>query len=118
LSSELRTLVIGGSGPTGPYIVQGLLERGHRVTIFHGGQHKVDLGTDVEHLHGDPHFKDSLEDLIAGRGYDVVVATTADYLLRARSSDTEPTISSRSAPTSVGLRHARIPSGDFQVAQR
>jgi nucleoside-diphosphate-sugar epimerase len=75
VSAELSTLVIGGTGPTGPHIVQGLLERAHRVTILHGGHHEVDFGGDVEHLHGDPHFKESLERLVAGKEYDVVVAT-------------------------------------------
>jgi hypothetical protein len=74
VSAASRTLVIGGTGPTGPHIVRGLLERGHRVTILHGGHHEVDFGPDVEHLHGDPHFKDSLEELVAGQEYDTVVA--------------------------------------------
>ena len=38
----MRTLVIGGTGPTGPFIVNGLLERGHHVTIFHRGTHELD----------------------------------------------------------------------------
>ena len=75
MSAELSTLVIGGTGPTGPHIVRGLLERGHRVTILHGGHHEVDFDGNVEHLHGDPHFRESLELLVAGREYDVVVAT-------------------------------------------
>ena len=28
-------LVVGGTGPTGPYIVNGLLKRGYEVTVLH-----------------------------------------------------------------------------------
>jgi NAD(P)-dependent dehydrogenase (short-subunit alcohol dehydrogenase family) len=38
-----RALVIGGTGPTGPYVVEGLDHRGFDVTILHGGQHEVDF---------------------------------------------------------------------------
>lgn len=34
------TLVIGGSGPTGQWLVEGLLQRGHVVTMMHSGAHK------------------------------------------------------------------------------
>ena len=34
-------LVIGGTGPTGPFIVEGLVERGWEVTILHRGFHDV-----------------------------------------------------------------------------
>jgi len=37
----MRALVIGGTGPTGPRIVAGLLARGHEVTIFHRGTHEL-----------------------------------------------------------------------------
>ena len=37
----MSTLVIGGTGPTGPFVVNGLLERGHDVTICHTGNHEV-----------------------------------------------------------------------------
>ena len=38
----MRTLVVGGTGPTGPFIVNGLRERGRQVTIFHRGTHELD----------------------------------------------------------------------------
>jgi nucleoside-diphosphate-sugar epimerase len=69
------TLVIGGTGPTGPSIVQGLVERGHRVTVLHGGKHEVTFPAGVEHLHGDPHFAESIEAEVGGRSFDVVLAT-------------------------------------------
>ena len=70
-------LVIGGTGPTGPYIVNGLVDRGHRVTILHTGRHEVDTlpGLDVvPHLHADPFDQGSFTDAIAGRNFDVVFA--------------------------------------------
>ena len=37
-------LVIGGTGPSGPLIVNGLVERGHSVTILHTGRHEFKNG--------------------------------------------------------------------------
>ena len=51
-----RTLVVGGTGPTGLPIVRGLVERGHDVTILHRGLHEHDeTPTAVEHRHADPY---------------------------------------------------------------
>jgi nucleoside-diphosphate-sugar epimerase len=70
-----RALVIGGTGPTGPAIVRGLAERGHQVSVLHTGQHEVDFGLpEVEHIHADPHFAETLERGIDGRTFDLVVA--------------------------------------------
>ncbi len=33
----MQVLVIGGTGPTGPHVVNGLIERGFTVTILHTG---------------------------------------------------------------------------------
>jgi len=70
-------LVIGGTGPTGPYIVNGLVERGHRVTILHTGRHEVDAlppESVVPHIHADPFDQTSFGDAIAGRTFDVCFA--------------------------------------------
>lgn len=71
----MKALVIGGTGPTGPYIVQGLVARGYEPTILHRGHHEVDLGVEVEHLHVDPHFAETLRDGIGNRRFDLIVAT-------------------------------------------
>lgn len=34
----MKALVVGGTGPTGPFLVQGLLARGFGVTILHRGE--------------------------------------------------------------------------------
>ena len=57
----VRTLVVGGTGPTGPFIVEGLRQRGHQVTIFHRGTHEIpEIPPEVEHIHGDPHFPETI----------------------------------------------------------
>lgn len=70
-----RALVIGGTGPTGPAVVRGLADRGHRVTVLHTGQHEVDFGLPgIEHIHTDPHFAETLERGISGQTFDLVIA--------------------------------------------
>lgn len=68
-------LVLGGTGPTGPFIVEGLLDRGYEVTIMHGGFHEIDFPRPVEHIHGDVHFKETLEEALGSRTFDLTVFT-------------------------------------------
>ncbi|MGD9945642.1 MAG: NAD-dependent epimerase/dehydratase family protein [Burkholderiaceae bacterium] len=70
-----KVLVIGGTGPTGPHIVNGLIQRGHEVVILHGGQHEVEFVQEIEHIHTDPHFAETLSPALAGRTFDLVIAT-------------------------------------------
>ena len=73
----MRILVIGGTGPTGPYIVNGLVERGHQVTIFHTGRHEVDSlppESVVPHIHADPFDLDSTSAALDGQTFDAVFA--------------------------------------------
>ena len=37
-----RALVVGGTGPTGPFIVNGLRDRGYAVAMLHTGRHERD----------------------------------------------------------------------------
>lgn len=71
----MKALVIGGTGPVGPYVIEGLLKRGYQLTIFHRGTHETDLPLDVEHIHGDPHFLETLEQALGKRSFDLVIAT-------------------------------------------
>lgn len=73
----MRVLVVGGTGPTGPLIVAELVGRGAEVAVLHRGVHEPDdpLLRQVEHLHADPHFAESLEEALGGRTFDTVVAT-------------------------------------------
>ena len=73
--ADPRALVIGGTGPTGPFVVEGLHERGFEVTILHGGQHEYEFAVPgVRHIHEDPHFQESLERGLGGETFDLVVA--------------------------------------------
>ena len=71
----MKALVIGGTGPSGPHLVNGLLERRYQVAVLHGGQHEAKFDADVEHIHADPHFKETLEAGLANRTFDLAVAT-------------------------------------------
>lgn len=73
--SAPTALVIGGTGPTGPPLVQGLLARGHDTTMFHTGRHELDDGPDLPHIHGDPFSADGIAEALGQRSWDVVVAT-------------------------------------------
>lgn len=71
----MNILVIGGTGPTGPGIVNGLVDRGHTVTILHTGRHEVDTIPDhLEHIHTDPFDEQQFADSIEGRTFDLVFA--------------------------------------------
>ncbi|GAA4752780.1 hypothetical protein GCM10023350_42600 [Nocardioides endophyticus] len=71
----MRALVVGGTGPTGPHLLDGLLERGYDVTILHRGVHEPEGLPDVHHLHADPHFRETLDEAIGNQSWDVVVGT-------------------------------------------
>ena len=68
-------LVIGGTGPTGPHIVNGLIDRNYDVTILHSGAHEVDFQREIEHIHADVHFREPLEKAIGLRQWDLVIAS-------------------------------------------
>jgi nucleoside-diphosphate-sugar epimerase len=80
----VKALVIGGSGPTGPHIVEGLRQRGFKVAVLNRGVHPVPLPQDVEHIVGDPHFTEPLEAALSGRSFDVVIATYGRLKVTAR----------------------------------
>lgn len=67
-------LVIGGSGPTGPFVVEGLRQRGFAVSVLNRGVHPYPFPDDVERIVGDPHFPEPMEQATGSRTFDVVVA--------------------------------------------
>ncbi|MGH7932121.1 MAG: NAD-dependent epimerase/dehydratase family protein [Candidatus Binataceae bacterium] len=72
----MKAMVVGGTGPTGPFLVNGLLRRGYDVTILHRGTHEIpEIPPAVEHIHADPHFRETLDSALAGRTFDLVIAT-------------------------------------------
>ncbi len=68
-------LVVGGTGPTGPFIVSGLEARGYDVTIMHTGSHELDGQEHFEHIHADVRSGEAIAAAIAGRSFDIAVVT-------------------------------------------
>src|SRR5207245_1254933 len=74
----MRVLIIGGTRFTGPFVVRGLVERGHDVTVFHRGEHEGDdLPPEVHHLTGDRRDEASATPLLRGAAPDVVIDMVA-----------------------------------------
>jgi predicted nucleic acid-binding protein len=72
----MKALIVGGTGPSGPFLANGLIERGYQVTIFHRGTHEIpEIVPEVAHIHGDPHFRETIEAALGDRAFDVVIAT-------------------------------------------
>lgn len=71
----MKALVIGGSGPTGPLIVQGLVERGYEPVILNRGNHPVAELDPYEHIVADPHFEEPIVEAMEGRSFDLIIAT-------------------------------------------
>jgi len=72
----MKALVVGGTGPTGPYILKGLMQRGYEVAMLHRGAHELpENPPEIEHIHSDPHFSETLEEGLKGRDFDLVIAT-------------------------------------------
>jgi nucleoside-diphosphate-sugar epimerase len=73
----MKAFVIGGTGPTGSPIIQGLEERGYEVAMLHSGKHEVPELPEsrLEHIHASAHFADTLSDAIGSRTFDLVIAT-------------------------------------------
>ena len=112
----MKTLVIGGTGPTGPFVVNGLLEQGHDVTILNRGSHKSpDLPDNVERIVGDPHFEKTLRDALAGRSFDQIIASYGRLRIIAgvAGDHTDRLISVGGAPCYRGIQQpdAVFPSG-------
>ncbi len=67
-------LVIGGTGPTGPFVVNGLIERGYRVTILHTGRHESDeIPDQVEHIHTDPFDAEATVAALGSQRFDLAI---------------------------------------------
>lgn len=71
----MKALVIGGTGPSGHYIVNGLINRGCQVAMLHSGRHELDeIPKTVEHIHADAFSEDSLRNALGNRDFDLTVA--------------------------------------------
>ncbi len=71
----MHTLVIGGTGVTGHFIVSGLKERGHRVTMLHSGKREIpETPEDVMHIHADAYSPDSLQHALSNQTFDLCIS--------------------------------------------
>ena len=76
---SLKVLILGGTGQTGPHLVNDLLAAGHVPTLFNRGRRSEELFPDVECLIGDrdPEKPEGLDALRAeidgGRRWDVCI---------------------------------------------
>ena len=72
----MKALVIGGTGPSGPFVVRGLVERGFETTILHSGRHEPDeIPKEVEHIHTDAFDPEKMRAALGRREFDVGIAT-------------------------------------------
>lgn len=71
----MKALVIGGTGPTGHLIVNGLVQRGYQVAMLHTGRHELDkIPPVVEHIHTDPFSEAALRTALGKRKFDLTIA--------------------------------------------
>src|SRR5690606_17694030 len=75
MGSNMKALVVGGSGATGVLIAEGLAGRGYEVTILHRGVHEPPELEPYRHIHADPHFADPVAEALGDETFDVVVLT-------------------------------------------
>jgi nucleoside-diphosphate-sugar epimerase len=74
MSAAGSALVVGGTGPTGPFVVNGLIERGYAVTILHTGRHESDqIPPQVTHIHTDPFDAEATGQALGSATFDLAV---------------------------------------------
>ncbi len=72
----MRALVVGGTGPTGHFIVSGLVERGWQVSMLHSGRHEIpETPESVEHIHADAYDGEAVATALSGRGFELAIVT-------------------------------------------
>ncbi len=113
---QLKALVIGGTGPTGPYLVNGLIEQGYETAILHRGTHDSDeIPGSVERIIGDPHFRETLREALRGRTFDLIIATYGRirYIAEIVGDHTDRLITVGGAPCYRGVLQpeALFPAG-------
>ena len=112
----MKALIIGGTGPTGPHIIRGLLDRGYAVTMLNRGSRDSDaIPAEVERLIGDPHFPDTLAAVLDGRSFDIAVATYGRirHVAEVLSTRTDRLVTIGGTPSYRGFADAaaNLPAG-------
>lgn len=114
-----RVLVVGGTGPTGVPLVEGLLARGDDVTVFHTGRHPAEFSGEVRRLIGDPRDEADSTRVLAGQEWDVAVCTSGRlrmlaHLLAHRTARLvgitgQPVYAGTMRPTPAGVVPVPVP---------
>jgi 2'-hydroxyisoflavone reductase len=68
----VKLLLIGGTSFVGRAAVEGAIDRGHEVTVFHRGEREPAELAGIEHIHGD---RDGGLDALRGRSWDAALDT-------------------------------------------
>lgn len=72
----MNILIIGGTRFQGRYLVDQLISHGHKVTVFHRGNHPANFPVEVEVIHGDRNIREDLQKLQT-KSFDWLVDTCA-----------------------------------------
>ena len=71
----MKALMIGGTGPTGVFVVRGLVARGYAVEMLHSGRTEVpETPNEVVHTHADVYDPVQLEQVLADGDWDLCIA--------------------------------------------
>ncbi|MFN0092767.1 MAG: NAD-dependent dehydratase [Acidimicrobiales bacterium] len=107
----MHALVIGGTGPTGPFVINGLVERGWDVTVLHSGRHEVDtIPGHLPHIHTNAFDIGAVASALGGATFDAVFA------MYGRLRDLAPYFAGRcgrflsvgGVPVYAGFSHAAV----------
>lgn len=72
----MKALMIGGTGPTGVPIVNGLIDRGYSVEMLHSGRNEIpETPHEVVHIHADVYDPAQLTQVLEGGTWDLCVAS-------------------------------------------
>lgn len=99
-----KALLIGGTGPTGPHVANGLVQRGYELTLLNRGLHSAPGLPPHTLLKADPHFRETLDDALAGHSFDLIIATYGRmrFVAEAAAGKCEQFISVGGAPAYLG----------------
>lgn len=71
----MKALMIGGTGPTGVPVVQGLVDRGYAVEMLHSGRNeRPETPDEVVHIHADVYDPEALSEVLGSGSWDLCVA--------------------------------------------
>ena len=73
----MNILIIGGTGYMGKFVVQRLLDRGDRVTVFSRGSSRPDWWDRIEHIQGDRDDRPAFMSKLKGKSFDAVIDSQA-----------------------------------------